>query len=240
MSNSTSTERGLISKIFLSRWTFISATMAMYMYYKGSSLSADGTISAAVACTLGWITVFNIVCDYAPEPDSTQSKLTNWICEFCHRENRSLSSLMKRIYELRWVFLLILAALFVSAIAPVSAFLEIQENITSASCRRLASENFLNGIDVKRCVEVSDVSQSLSVGAATGGLKNHFIQIAMWPLILALYGMIYSFLVWLPQKTKGLTLEQAVERVSHGSHLLKVLLALMFVAGSLTQDALGL
>ena len=233
--------RSFLASYVFTRWLAIAATLAVYVSYKNTSLSADGLISAAVSATIAWMTIFNIFCEYIPEPDAHNQPRAYYIfCDFCHRENRSMNRLVFRIYELRWVFFFVLAALFVSAIAPVSSFMEIQQNITSSSCTRLAREELLVGGSIEDCLRISDVSGSQTVGNATGGLKNHFIQIAMWPLVLWMYGMISSFLIWLPQKLKGLTLEQSVARLSHGSHGIKLLLAILFGAISAIQDALGI
>lgn len=203
-----------------------------------AALSADALFSFLLAFAVFLITVFSVIHELQGKLGSTESG--NWLISRSEKGRSWLLRGIERGYQLRYVSAFVLGAIFVASISPVKALIEIEDRMVSQSCLSLQSEKMLVGsITLIECAAAAKTSGISSVKATFGETQNHLLQIAVWPLILALYGFVLEGFFRLCRKAEDEPIADIIERAPHVFHLVQAILIGMAITGGFIQNALG-
>ena len=206
------------------------------------NLSADAAISFGIGLWLLAVLTFSTVHElvHLQEKYSANRPLVVFI-NFSERQRERLLRITAAAYRLRWVTLFILCAMVVSTISPVSALVEVENNVIERSCKNLLERGDLTaGATVDSCKKAS-ISQGYTYADLDlKDTRNHFIQVALWPAVLSLYG----FLVWgfisFAKRSKGDEIEdEDLELIPHVHHIVNAALVVLMGAIGLLQNLLG-
>ena len=204
-----------------------------------SELSADGLISFVIAALVAIYVFFSWV-HHERENFLRFPSMARFVA-FCGRRRDGLTRLLQRGYELRFVSLFILLAMIVSTISPVSALLEMEENILSRACEALSSARALaEAQSPATCEQLTKTGGYSLVATSFLNSKNHLLQIALWPLVALLYGLAASIYVWFSTGGRGKPTEHVFENATHAYHTAHAIgLIVSFIAAGLLQNRIN-
>ncbi len=211
-----------------------------YIHWTNYTASADGFISFIIGAFFLYVTFINVLSRTIPERIPASEVFTRLININIHYERYRLSNITMKVYDLRWVWLFVLLALFIAAIAPVSAIMEIEENITYRSCTALINDGTIAPhVRVQDCVNRASPNSLASDDGLISGLKGHFIQITLWPLMLFTASSLFNAYIWLQMKNRGVDLRTALATTSDAFTFFPFGISLLSFGLSTIQNALA-
>lgn len=202
-----------------------------------AALSADGLISWVLGAIILLVTVVGII------HETRESLLTRkWgprvvaASETCRAK---VFAAIERTYEMRFVSLFIMLALCVSTVAPTAALMEVEKSIVTRSCKALHSAGAMTSTtSPEHCAEIAIQGRASSVATTFGDTQNHFLQIAMWPLVAAVYGFFIS-LHFRFVRRPGEPITSVIERLPHTYHVFQTALAGCVTFVGFIQNSIG-
>lgn len=203
--------------------------------------SLDGAISAAVSAMALWILVLQVIHDLKFLKEKyEETPIIGYLIDKAEFQREKTLRIIKRAYELRFVTLFILMAMFVSTISPASSLLEVEDGIVQKSCNNLIrAEGVLQGVDLKKCIAMSASGEDSYFNRSMEVTKSHFVQIALWPLAATLYGFGLSLFVRVVRRDETQPLEEVIELFPHVHHLFMILTVGVFSLLSWIQNSIG-
>lgn len=203
-----------------------------------AALSADALISFILAAAIVLITLLSVIHELeVPISSTVKGRL---VVTWSEKARIRLFHVIERGYELRFVSLFVLLAMFVSTLSPVSTLIEVEGRVIARSCESLLSAERLSvGIDSEACAETSKVSGISFTEATFGDSQNHLLQIAMWPLVATAYGFVISLFFRLCRRQEDEPIVHVIERAPHVFHTIQFLLAVMTLGAGLIQNVIG-
>lgn len=191
-----------------------------------ADLSADALLSFGLTLTIAALTLFSLAHEL-PQRFKQAPRLREFFA-LCERRRSNLIQLIGTSYKLRYVSFLVLLAILVATVSPVATVLELEQSVVTRACENLSNSSALAGnTDQDRCETLSKSRGYGSLESAVGNSKSHLLQVAMWPLLAVVYGIVASAFISLFRDNPQQPLEEVIEKAPHFYHALQAMLASM-------------